>query len=111
MDRVNNFGKAAAFPALPLITPLKGIINQSGITELFVGEFLECILARSSGLNRSIDDLICLVLKLTDGAVVSATVGTTVVGASWATFALTGVLGATGVLTIFGSILTYDGIF
>ena len=95
-------------PALPLITPLKGIINQSGITELFVGEFLECILARISGLNRSIDGLICLALKLADGAVVSATVVTTVVGASWATFALTGVLGATDVLTIFGSILTYE---
>ena len=57
-----------------------------------------CISARVSGLNGSIDGLICLASKPADGAVVD------VGGASWATFALTGVLGATGVLTFLGSI-------
>ena len=66
-----------------------------------------CISARVSGLNRSIDGLICLASKPADGAVVNATVG----GAFWATFALTGVLGATGVLTILGSISTGEGVF
>ena len=86
------------------------IINQSGITELFFGGFLACISARVSGLNGSIDGSICLAAKPVGGADVGATVG----GASWTTFALTGVgatgVGATGVLTILGSILTSEGI-
>ena len=81
------------------------IINQSGITELFLGGFLACISARVSGLNGSIDGSICFASKPVGGADVGAIVG----GASWTTFALTGV-GATGVLTILGSILTGEGI-
>ena len=83
------------------------IIKQSGIKELFLGWFLACISARVSFLNGSIDGLICLALKPADGAVEGATVG----GASWVTFALTGVLGSRGVLTFLDSILTDEGIF
>ena len=83
------------------------IINQSGITELFLGGFLACISAIVSGLNGSIEGSICLASKPVGGADVGATVG----GASFATFALKGVIvGATGVLTILGSILTGEGI-
>ena len=84
---------------------VKVIINQSGITELFFGGFLACISAMVSGLNGSIDGSICLASKPVGGADVGATLG----GASWTPFALTGI-GATGVLTILGSILTGEGI-